>query len=108
LINSSLQSLVQKLVQGETQNVIELEFLIGKQAISMHSVEESSAFEQSSGILFFESKQLSGCFSEAREEEMDSPDLSLVLEAVFADQLQFVIDSFLLERSPGGVEGRGV
>ena len=36
---------------------------------------------------------------------MDSPDLPLILEAVFADQLQFVIDPFLLEGSPGGVEG---
>ncbi len=105
MVDPGLQSLVQKFVESETQNVIELEFLIGEETVSMHSVEECSALEQSSGVFLFESEQLSGCLSEAGEEEMDSPDLSLVLEAVFADQLQFVIDSFLLEGSSGGVEG---
>lgn len=70
----------------------------------MHSVEEGGTFEQSSGIFFFEGKELSGCFSESGEEEMDSPDFSLVLKAVFADQLKFVIDSFLLEGSSGSIE----
>jgi hypothetical protein len=37
-----------------------------------------------------------------------SPDLSLVLQTVFTNQLQFVIDSFLLEGSTGSVESRGV
>jgi hypothetical protein len=36
---------------------------------------------------------------------MDSPDLTLVLETVFTDELQFVIDSFLFERSSGSLEG---
>lgn len=71
----------------------------------MHSVEEGSTFEQSSGVFFLKGKKLSGCFSESGEEEMDSPDFSLVLKAVFADQLKFVIDSFLLEGSSGSIEG---
>ena len=74
----------------------------------MHSVEKGGTFEQSSGIFFFEGKELSGCFSESGEEEMDSPNFSLVLEAVFADQLKFVINSFLFEWSSGCVEGGGI
>ena len=51
----------------------------------MHSVEKRSSFEQSSWVFFLEGKQLSGCFSETREEEMDSPDFSLVFKTIFAD-----------------------
>jgi hypothetical protein len=51
----------------------------------MHSVEKGSSFEQSSGVFFLEGEQLSGGFSEAGEEEMDSPDFSLVFKTIFAD-----------------------
>jgi hypothetical protein len=70
----------------------------------MHSVKKGGSFKKSSGIFLFECKELSGCFSESGEEEVDSPDFSLVLEAVFADQLKFVINSFLLEGSSGSIE----
>jgi hypothetical protein len=36
---------------------------------------------------------------------VDSPNLTFVLEAVFAYKLEFVIDSFLFEGSSWGVEG---
>ena len=105
MINSSLQSLIQKFVQGKTENVIEFEFLVGEEPIPMHSVQKGSTFEQSSWVFLFESKQLSGCFSESGEQKMDSPNFSLVFKSVFADQLQFVINSFFFERSSGCIEG---
>lgn len=108
LIDSSLESLVEELVEGETKDVIELEFLVGEETIAMHSVEEGGSFEQSSRVFFFEGEQLSGCFSELGEEEVYSPDLSLILQAVFADELKLVVDSFLFERSSRGLEGGGV
>ena len=54
LIDTSLETFVQKFVKSETQNVIEFEFFVGQETISMHSVEEGSSFEKSSGIFFFE------------------------------------------------------
>ena len=36
---------------------------------------------------------------------MDSPNFSLIFKSVFADQLQFVINSFFFERSSGCIEG---
>jgi len=106
LIDSSLESLVQELIKGETQDVIEFKFLIGEKTISVHSVEECGAFEQPSGVSFLESEEFSGCLPEFGKQEMDSPYLSLALEAVLAHQLQFVVDSFLLEGSPGGFKCR--
>lgn len=108
LVDTCLQSLIQEFIEGKTQHVIELEFLIGEETVTVHSVEEGSSFEESTGIPLFKSEELSGCLSELGEEEVNSPDLTLVLEAVLADQLQFVIDSFLFEGSSGGFECRGV
>ena len=108
LINSCLESLVKELVEGQTQDVIEFKLFIGKETISVHSVEKGSTFEKSSGVFFLEGEELPGCFSELSEQQMNSPYFSLVLEAVFADQLKFVIDSFLFEGSSGSFEGGGV
>lgn len=83
LIDSGLKSLIKEFVDSETKDVIEFEFLIGKEAISMHSVKKCRSFEQSSFILFFEGEQFSGCLSEFGKDQMYSPDFSLVLETVF-------------------------
>ena len=105
LIDSSLESLVQKFIESKTQDVIEFEFFIAEETISVHSVEKCSSFEQSSGVFFFESEQLSGGLSEFGEQEMYSPYFSFVLETVLSDQLQFVVDSFLFEGSSGCFKG---
>ena len=105
LIDSSLQSLVKEFIDSKTQDVIELELLVAEEAVSVHSVEEGSSFEESSGVFFLESEELTSSLSELGEEEMNSPDLTLVLETVLSDELQFVIDSFLFERSSGSLEG---
>ena len=105
LVDSSLESLVEEFVDGQTQDVIELELFVAEEAVSVHSVEEGSAFEKSSGVFFLESEELTGGLSELGEEQMDSPDLTLVLETVLSDELQFVVDSFLLERSSRSFEG---
>jgi len=71
----------------------------------VHSVEKGSSFEKSSGIFLLKSKQLSGGFSESGEQQVNSPNLTFVLETVFAYKLKFVIDSFLFEGSSWSVEG---
>ena len=40
-----------------------------------------------------------------REQELDSPDFSLVLETVLSDKAKLVMDSLLFEGSSGGLEG---
>ncbi len=105
LVDAGLEAFVQELVEGETQDVIELEFLIGEQTVSVHSVEQGSTFEQSSRVFLLEGKQFSGGLAETGQQEMHSPHLPLVLEAVLADQLQLVVDPLLLEGTTGSVEG---
>ena len=105
LVDTGLQSLVEEFVEGQTEDVIELEFLVGEETIAMHSVEEGSTFEKSSGVFFLEGEELSGCFSELGEGEMHSPYFSLILEAVLADKLEFVINPFFFVGSSWSLEG---
>ena len=105
LVNSSLESLVEEFIDSQTQDVIEFELFISEEAISVHSVEEGSTFEKSSGVFFLESEELTSGLSEVGEEEMNSPYLTFVLETVLSDELQFVVDSFLLEWSSRSFEG---
>ena len=105
LIDSSLKSLVQEFIESQTQDVIEFEFFIAEETISVHSVKECSTFEYSSWVFFLEGEEFSGCLSELGEQKMNSPYFSFVLETVLSDQLQFVVDSFLFEGSSGGFEG---
>ena len=99
LRNSGLESTIEKLIQSQTQNVIELEFFVGEKTISMHSSKKGSTFEKSSWIFFFKSEKFSGCLSELGQSKMYSPDLLLVLETILSNKLQLMIDSFLLKRS---------
>jgi hypothetical protein len=105
LVDAGLETLVQELVDGKTEHVIELEFFIGEETIAVHAVEESSSFEESSGVLFLKGEQLTCSLSELGEEEMNSPDFTLVLETILADQLQFAVDTFLFEGTTRGLKG---
>ena len=87
LRNSGLKSSVKEFIQGQSQNVIELELFGGEETITMHSSEEGSTFEKPSRVFFFKGEELSGCLSELRESEMDSPDFTLILEAILSDKL---------------------
>ncbi len=97
--NSGLESLVQNFIQGQTQNVIELELLIGQKSVSVHSSEKGSTFEQSSWVFLLQSEEFSGSFSELGKSKMNSPYLSFIFKTIFADQLKFVINSLLFKRS---------
>ena len=105
LLYSSLETFIQKFVDGQTEYVIELEFFIGEETITVHSVKKGSSLEQSTGVLFFKSEKFSGSLTEMREEEMNSPYLTLVSQTILADQLQFVVDSFLFEGTTRSTEG---
>ena len=102
--NSGLESAVEEFVKGKTKNVIELEFFSGEESISVHSSQEGSTFEQSSGVFFFKGEELTSSFSEFGEGKMDSPYFSLVLEPILANELEFVINPFLLVGSSWSLE----
>lgn len=64
---------------GQTQDVIELVFRFVEETISEASSHEGFTFEESSGVLFIEGQKFSGGLSHLSQNELDSPDFSLVL-----------------------------
>lgn len=85
--DDSLNSSFHEFRDGETQDVIELVFGFVEESQSEASSHEGSTFEDSSFIMFVEGQKLSGGLSQSSEGELNSPDFSLVLQAVFTDDL---------------------
>ncbi len=106
--NSGLESSIQKLIWGQTQNVIELEFLVWQKSVSVHSSKKGGTFEQSSGVFLLQSEELPGSLSELGKGKMNSPYLSFIFKTIFADQLKLMINSLFFERSSWGVVGLGI
>jgi len=102
LEDAGLESSLQQLVEGHSQDVIEtvLGFLVQQTELE-HLSQQGSAFEESALVLGIESEEFSGSLSEASQNQLDSPDFSLVLQAELTADLDFLIVAFLLEGSSG-------
>lgn len=96
LVDPGLESAFHELVEGKTQNVIELALALAKESVTGHSAEEGGTLEESPGVLLLQGEQLSGCLSDFGEGQLHSPDLSLVSEAELSDEAEFIIEPFLL------------
>merc|ERR1739847_121946 len=97
-----LESSLHKVLNLQTENVIELHVLLIENTDSHQSSEEGVTFEQSLWVLVLEGEQVSGGLSDLGQEKLGPPDLFLVLEANLADELQLGVESFLLVRSLWG------
>ena len=97
LSNEGLESSLHELVDGQTQDVIELSFIFFQQTESHDSSNEGITFELSSWVFLGQGQELSGGLSELGEDELDSPDLSLVSESVLSDDFELADKSILIE-----------
>ena len=96
---------------SQSQDVIEFSLLLTEESISDHSSHEGGSFEKSSWVLGVKGQELSGGLSDTSQHQLDSPDLSLVLETEFTDQKEpwikikflLAINTFLFERSSWGL-----
>jgi len=86
--DDSLESSFHESSGGQTQDVIELVFGFVEETESEASSHEGFTFEESSGILFVKGQKFSGSLSHLGQNELDSPDFSLVLQTVFTDNFQ--------------------
>ncbi len=102
LEDAGLQSSLQQLMVGHSQDVIEtvLGFLVQQTELE-HLSQQGSAFEESALVLGIESEEFSGSLSEAGQHQLDSPHFSLVFQAELTADLNFLIVAFLLEGSSG-------
>ena len=105
LHDESLKATLHELSDGQTQNVIKFSLGLLEETKTDHAADKGLTFEQSAGVFLGKGQQNSGGLSELGEGQLKSPDLSLVLEAVRADESQLVDKLLLFEGSPWGVGG---
>jgi len=97
--DNGLESSLQELGDGQTQNVIELVLALRQKTESEASSHKGGTLEDSLGVVIGEGEELSGGLSQLGEDEVNSSDLSLILETVLTDSLQLRVQSILLEGS---------
>jgi hypothetical protein len=100
-----LEAALQQLLGGELQDEVELELVLGEEAVAVHATEEGGTLEDALGILGVEGKEGAGSLTELRERVLYAPDLALASEAVLAHELELRVEALLLEGSTGGLVG---
>ena len=93
--NEGLESSFHELVNGQTEDVIELSLVLLQQTELDNSSNESVTLEDSLGIVVLKSEKLSGSLSKFGKGELNSPHFSLVLKSVSTNNLKLIDKSIL-------------
>ena len=108
LVDLGLKATFQELLSGKLENEIKFELVIRQQAVAAHAPEEGSSLEDALGILGVQSQEGTSCLSKLGESKLDAPDLSLASESILSDKFELGIETFLLKRTTGRLEGGAV
>jgi len=103
LEDNGLQTSLQKVLNLEGKDEIELVLLLGENSVTVESSQESGSIEKSLGIGLIHGEQLSGGSTDVRYGLLNSPDLSLVSQTELSHELELLVETFLLKRTSGGV-----
>jgi len=101
LADQSLQAAFQKVFSLESEHVIELHARPVEHADANETADKRIALEKTFGVLLFKGKKLASGTTDLRQRQLDSPDLSLVLQAILPDKFQLGIKSCRLVGSAG-------
>ncbi len=72
-----LETALEELLGRELQHEVELELILGEEAVAVHATEECGTLEDALWVLGIEGKEGAGCLAELREGVLDAPDLAL-------------------------------
>jgi len=100
-----LESSIQKVVDLESKDKIQLVLMLVQDSVSVESSQKSSALKHSLGILGILREQVSCSLSDVRENSLDSPHFSLVLQSVLSNDSEFGIETLLLKGTSGCLGG---
>lgn len=95
-----LEAALKEILEFEAENVIELHFRFVQHADTNKSTEESVALEQPHRILLILRQKVSGSFTDLGQGQLHPPYLAFVSQAKVTDELQLLIEAFLLIRPP--------
>jgi hypothetical protein len=99
LENKRLKAALEEIVGLKCEDVIELVLRVVEEAILVHARHQGLSLENSLGVLLIEREESPSSISDLAEDHLHAPELSLVTQAVFSNQLQLCIKALLLERA---------
>lgn len=108
LIDTGLQTTLQEVLDTEGQDVIELHAGLIEHTNADQTTNQSVTFEKTLGVLLIEGEKLTSSTTDLGKGELDTPHLTLVAQAVLADNLQFRVKTSGLERTTRDLVGLGV
>merc|ERR550514_786699 len=94
-----LEAALHDLRRRQTEDVIQLLLVFEEKTLANHAAEERLLSEHARLVLGVERQQMTGGRAHLGEGELHAPHLTLVLEAVLADDLHLGIEAILLERA---------
>lgn len=102
LVDTGLETSLQKLLSRQTQDVIESLLILRQDAVACQPPQDSITLKNTLGVLLIQSEQLTGCRSHLGEAQLSTPDLSLGAQTILAEQLHLLIQTLLLVGASGG------
>lgn len=99
LENKRLKATLEEIVGLESEHIIELVLSVVEEAILVHARHQCLSLENTLRILLIEREESPCSISDLAEDHLHAPELSLVAQAVFSNQLQLCIQALLLERA---------
>jgi hypothetical protein len=105
LVHSGLQSSLQKLLCGQTEDVIQTLLILRENSISNQAAQHCITLEDALRVLLVQGQQLTGSRSNLGQSQLCSPDFSLASETIFSEQLHLLIQALLLIRAARRLRG---
>merc|ERR1719516_189202 len=92
-----LKAALQEILNLETEDIIQFHLALIQDSNPDKTSEKCVSFKQSLGVLLLQSEQNSGSGPDLGKTVLDSPDLSLVPETIFSNELQLLVQASLLK-----------
>jgi hypothetical protein len=88
LVDAGLEAALQEILNLQGKDVIELHAGLVEDTDTDQTANQGVALEETLGVLLVESEQLTGSTTDLGQSQTDTPDLTLVAQAILADELQ--------------------
>jgi hypothetical protein len=108
LVDAGLEAALEEILNLEGQNVIELHAGLVEDTDADETTDQGVSLEEALGVLLVEGKKLTSSTTNLGQSQTDSPDLTLVAQAILADELELGVKSSGLEGATGDTRGLGV
>jgi hypothetical protein len=108
LVNLGLETTLKEILSAEGKNVIELGSGLIEHTDALEATDQSGTLENTTGVLLLKGKELTSGLTDVGKSVVNSPHLTLGLEAKLSAELQLGVLTLLLIRATGGGNGLAV